>query len=148
MNERLKDRIHQLRARLARGSAGIVAGEIRPPNPSAGTGVENWDQFLAEADGGRFGSIDIWSLDELDKNQFYAIDMPGGQRAWLVVGQILYEPVAVSRKTGEVVLHPQNGKVRDLGDTDQFLTHVVFGDGYVDVIPDGYQDEWWSVIEG
>ena len=148
MNESLKSRIAQLRSALKIDPAGIVAGEVRPPNANAGTGVAFWDQFLAEADGGTFGSIDIWSVEELGKKQFYATQMPGGSDVWLVVGQILYEPLAVSRKTNQVVLHPQNGEPRSLGKIDEFLSHIAFGDGYAEVIPDAEEEEWWHLIHG
>lgn len=148
MNESLKNRIAQIRFALKIDPAGIVAGDIRLPNANAGTGFALWDQFLAEADGGSFGSIDIWSVDELDQKQFYASQMPGGSAAWLVVGQILYEPLAVSRKTHQVVLHPQNGDPMILGKIDDFLSHTVFGNGYAEVIPDAEQEEWWQLIHG
>jgi hypothetical protein len=148
MNESLKNRIAQLRLALKIDPAGIVAGEVRPPNANAGTGVALWDQFLAEADGGSFGSIDIWSVDELAQKQFYASQMPGGTAAWLVVGQILYEPLAVSRETNHVVLHPQNCDPRTLGEIDEFLSHIAFGYGYAEVIPDAEQEEWWQLIHG
>jgi hypothetical protein len=113
---------------------------------NANTGVEPWDRFLAEADGGRFGSIDLWSADELDQKQFYASEMPGGSGAWLVIGQILYEPLAVSRETNQVVLYARNCEPKDLGEIDYLLAHTVFGDGYASVIPDAEQEEWWQLI--
>jgi hypothetical protein len=146
MNESLKNRVAQLRLALKQDPAGIVTGEVRPPNSNAATGIALWDQFLAVADGGTFGSIDIWSVDELNNKQFYASQMPGGSEDWLVVGQILYEPLAVSRETNQIVLHPRNGEPRPLGKIDEFLSHIAFGDGYAEVVPDAEQEEWWQLI--
>ena len=148
MNETLRNRIAELREKLENDPVGVVAGEFRKPNASASSGVALWDQFLTEADGGRFGSIDIWSFAELDQNQFYTSQMPGGSDAWLVIGQILYEPLAISRETNKVVCYPQNGEPRDLGEIDRFLIHNAFGVGYAEIIPDAEQEEWWRVLHG
>lgn len=146
MNESLRTKMAQVKEKLDADPAGVIAGEFRPSTTSVATGIACWDQFLAVTNGGRFGSIDIWSTDEIDQNQFYTSQMPGGSSAWLVVGQVLYEPLAVSRKTHEIVLHPQNGSPKNLGEIDQFLMHNVFGEGYADIVPDVEQEEWWQVI--
>lgn len=146
MNTVLRTRIEQLRKVLENDPASIVAGEIRPPCSNSRTGILLWDQFLTEANGGRFGSIDLWSTDELGKNQFYTSQMPGGSNVWLVVGQILYEPLAVCRVTNDTVVYPQNGEAQNLGGIDHFLSHYAFGEGYSKIIPNGEQDEWWQIL--
>lgn len=126
---------------------GMVAGDVRQPEPTAATGVALWDEFLRAADGGRFGSIDLWSNKELAGNQYVAADMPGGAHAWLVVGQVLYEPLAVSRATNEVVLFPRDGQPRTLGEIDHFISYYLLAYGYADIIPDAAQDAWWQVLQ-
>lgn len=73
--------------------------------------------------------------------------MPGGSEAWLIIGQILYEPLAVSKATNEVVLYPRHGDSKALGQIERFLSYFVFGDGYAELIPDVEQEEWWHLIQ-
>lgn len=146
MNAALRSRIAQIRSAVEADPEGIVAGEVRPPYPHASTGVPLWDQFLAEADGGRFGSIDIWPAADLAQNQFYTSEVQGGSEGWLVIGQVLYEPLMLSRETGNVMVHPQTGDARSLGSVDHFLAHHVFGAGYADLVLGGEQDGWWEIL--
>jgi len=152
MTPTLRDKIARARAVLAANPMGAVAGEVRAPAAVVPFHVrEQWDLFadlLAEVDGGRFGSVDIWSLAEYEAKQYPSVDFPGGRKRWLIIGQLLYEPMALESKTGQLYLFKGDGDEDGeiLGDFDEFFADTVFGSRYAQVIADGDKDEWWSVL--
>ena len=126
--------------------ASIVAGELRTGVSNPSSGVAEWDSFLSDVNGGRFGSFDIWSVEELQMNQVFASAMPGGEDHWLVIGQMIYEPIGVNRKSGEIVCFPEGREVIELGDVRSFVADFLLGNSYAKVIPNSEQDEWWQVL--
>ena len=95
-----KEIVVKVRRALDANPASIVAGDLRKGLPNACRGVAEWDLFLSDINGGRFGAFDIWSLEELDMNQVFASVMPGDRDHWLVIGQMIYEPIGLNRTSG------------------------------------------------
>jgi hypothetical protein len=146
MDSAAKEIVAKVRKALDAAPASIVAGELRNGLPEASCGVAEWDLFLSNINGGRFGAFDIWSLEELDMNQVFASVMPGGQHDWLVIGQMIYEPIGLNRASGEVVCFPEGREPMGLGIVGMFATNYLLGKAYSTVIPNSEQDEWWNVL--
>lgn len=152
MTPDLRRRISAARQVLTEEPMGLIAGEISRGIVVPEVKLLHWPsfrEFLEEANGGRFGSIDVWSVDEYPDKQYPAVDFPGSFKRWLIVGQILYEPLALEADTGELRWFRRDGDLQGemLGEFDDFFSRVVLGDGYTGIIPDGDQDEWWSILE-
>lgn len=137
-----------LRALLAED---ILAGEISegrrdPPLPTLARWTPYAD-FLAIADGATFGAIDLWSSEKFPEKQYPVVDFPGGAERWLIVGQAVYEPLALEADTGELRVFPRDGVVEGepLGPFDSFLLRVLSSE-YSQLVPDGEEDEWWTAL--
>ena len=145
MNDRLKFRIEKLRRVLQSRSDGITLGEFRPGMKKA-SGLElnpAHAAFLTLSDGGRFGSTDFWSSEELSQHQFRAQVRPGGASLWLEVGQVAYEPIFLRRSDGVIEL-PRfaHEAVRTVPDMDTFLECYVFGSQYAELFEGAECDRW------
>jgi hypothetical protein len=79
-------------------------------------------------------------------NQVFASVMPGGQHEWLVIGQMIYEPIGLNRTSGEVVCFAEGREPIALGSVETFATDYLLGKAYSTVIPNSQQDEWWKVL--
>ena len=105
-------------------------------------------EFLQLVNGARCGSIDLWSLDELESNQYMVEHLANDCSSWICVGQILYEPLLLQKGTNQLLLflseNDKNGE--KLGTFDTFLEKVVFGTEYKKYVEDGELDEWWGLI--
>lgn len=145
MNDRLKSRIEQLRRALEARSDGITLGEFRPAMkklPRLELGALH-AAFLGFSDGGRFGSVDVWSSDELSQNQFRAEVREGGASAWLEVGQVNYEPIFLRRSDGTVELPWRSDHApRTVSDVDTFFEEYVFGRKYAELFSGAANDRW------
>jgi hypothetical protein len=146
MNDRLKSRIEKLRRLLLSRGDGVLLGEFRAELKKAPELelIPAHAAFLAVSDGGRFGSVDVWSSDELPQNQFRAEVRPGGTSHWLEIGQVAYAPVFLRRSDGAIELpefaHTTNRVVPDI---DTFLDYYVFGSQYAELF-DGAQNDRWN----
>lgn len=145
----LQRRIEMLRPLLAED---IAAGQIgegrRDPPPPALARWTPYADFLAIADGATFGSIDLWSSEDLPENQYQVVDLPGGAERWLIVGQVVYEPLALEADTGELRVFPRYGVVegQPLGLFESFVLRVLSGE-YSELVRDGEEDdEWWAAL--
>lgn len=145
MNERLRETIKQLRSSLGEQNDGPRISDIRPGNKQADSEVPAWREVLKECDGGRFGAIDLWSSKELPSYQQTMLPVEDASN-YLVIGQILYEPVAIERTTETLFWLPVNGQPLALGTADNFLSHFVFGEGYGELIPDVEKEPWWQFL--
>jgi len=137
MNQSTIKRIAVIRGILRADPATVVAGDLRPGSHNPSSGVQTWDEFLAIMNGGSQGAFDIWSNEELPENQFYATTMPGGRNRWLVIGQLLYEPIALNRATAEIRYFPEAGDSVVFGDIDRFVGDILLGNKYCQVVPKG-----------
>jgi hypothetical protein len=146
MDSTVKEIVAKVKKALDADPTSIVAGEMRNGLPEASCGVAEWDLFLSSVNGGRFGAFDIWSVEELDMNQVFASVMPGGQHEWLVIGQMIYDPIGLNRTSGEVVCFAEGREPIALGSVETFATDYLLGKAYSTVIPNSQQDEWWKVL--
>ena len=153
MNSALRDRLAKAKRALAADPRhGRVAGEIGEPAGIPGDetlrGWETYRDFLRVADGASLGVADLWSYQDLPKKQHIAVDLPGQAKTWLVVGQLLYEPLAMERDTGIVRLFRRDGDPlgEQIGDFDDLMGRLL-GPGYALLVPDAEDDEWWSLLE-
>lgn len=152
MKKEVSLKINVIRENLAANPEGIISGEIGMSNSNLKLMFpEKWSEFidfLSVTDGGRFGSIDIWSSEYLMDKQFYATDLPGGRDKWLIIGQILYQPIAMDLDSRLIYIISIDNycEMRVIGDFEWFILEVLLGKHYIDVVPDGEQDEWWGVL--
>lgn len=145
INDELRETIKQLRSSLQALDDGPRIGEIRLGCKDARCEVSSWREVLAECDGGRFGAIDLWSAEELPSYQQTMLPVENSSN-FLIVGQILYEPIAIER--GTEILHwlPVGSQAVALGTGAHFLSYYVFGAGYRELIPDVEQERWWQFL--
>ena len=89
--------------------------------------------FLKLCNGGSFGDIILWSVEELLENQYR---IPVEQPSWYEIGQLLYEPIFLDKHT-QCVIFP----------TDTFVREYIFGNKYKEKII-GYdnEDDDWSAF--
>ncbi|MFN8856037.1 MAG: hypothetical protein ACK50P_10750 [Planctomycetaceae bacterium] len=146
MSLEIIERIELIRALLRVDPSKIVAGKLREGCAKASSGLPEWDQFLTISNGGNCGVFDLWSNEDLPRNQFYSSLMPGTQSDWLVIGQLMYEPIAVNRKTQQVVCFPDNAVSHDLGPISHFVADFLFGRRYAEVVPNVEHDPWWHLL--
>ena len=147
MTPDVESRLDAMRRTLAASPLGVVAGEVRGPWSGETCLADGWPEyraFLEACDGGRFGSVDLWSASELAGKQFLGADLPGERADWIVVGQLLYEVLALDAR-GQVVVARRDGPHESLGGLDDFLIRLL-GEGYSTLVEGGEQDEWWDVL--
>ena len=102
--------------------------------------------FLKLCNGGTFGDIILWSVEELLENQYR---VPSEQPSWYEIGQLLYEPLFLDKHT-QYVIFPADVYEGIEGievDFDTFIREYIFGSKYKEKII-GYdnEDDDWSVF--
>ena len=102
--------------------------------------------FLKLCNGGSFGDIILWSVEELLENQYR---VPAEQPSWYEIGQLLYEPLFLDKHTQSVIF-PANVYEGIEGievDFDTFVREYIFGNKYKEKII-GYdnEDDDWSAF--
>lgn len=143
--------ITHYRNRLASLPDAIIIGEIPE-------GAENippevlqliapvYSAFLKLCNGGTFGDIILWSVEELLENQYR---VPSEQPSWYEIGQLLYEPLFLD-KHSQCVIFPTDVYEGIEGievDFDTFTREYIFGSKYKEKII-GYdnEDDDWSAF--
>lgn len=58
-----------------------------------------YEEFLKVCNGGRFGSIDLWSSEIFLDNQYRIINIEGESNNCFCIGQVLYEPIVIKLDT-------------------------------------------------
>lgn len=155
MNDHLKNILNRVRERLESNPKGIVIGQIR--NSCNDPGIEDrnsvlaeYIEFLKECDGASFGEIDIFSLSELSRNQFYVETLKGGKEDWLFIGLILYEPIVINKTSGNVYRLYRDvitsTPEESFGSFNNFLVEFALGQKYLDIVPVDHEDEWMSFL--
>ena len=143
--------IAHYRNRLASLPDAIIIGEIPE-------GAENIPQkvlqliapvhstFLKLCNGGTFGDIILWSVEELLENQYR---VPSEQPSWYEIGQLLYEPLFLDKHTQHIIFPTDvfEGIEGIEVDFDTFTREYIFGSKYKEKII-GYdnEDDDWSVF--
>ena len=102
--------------------------------------------FLKLCNGGSFGDIILWSVEELLDNQYH---IPQDQPSWYEIGQLLYEPLFLDKHT-QLVIFPADSYegIEEIDvDFDTFVKEYIFGNKYKEKII-GYDnaDDDWSVF--
>ena len=155
MSEQLKLIIQSVKTELDKDPNGIIAGKI---NEGTTIKEKNFDpalqiyyDFLSECNGARFGAIDLFGAEILEKYQFMVSDIPGGDERWFYIGQILYEPLLFNKNDLKLYLFYRETEDVDptdcFGYLDDFLMNYVFGKKYAEIIPDADNDEWYQLLK-
>ena len=102
--------------------------------------------FLKLCNGGTFGYIILWSVEELLENQYR---VPSEQPSWYEIGQLLYKPLFLD-KHSQCVIFPTDVYEGIEGievDFDTFTREYIFGSKYKEKII-GYdnEDDDWSAF--
>ena len=102
--------------------------------------------FLKLCNGGSFGDIILWSVEELLENQYR---IPAEQPSWYEIGELLYEPIFLDKHT-QCVIFPTDVYEGIEGievDFDTFVREYIFGYKYKEKII-GYdnEDDDWSAF--
>lgn len=149
MNSAIEQRIAGMRAVIAADPDGILAGDIRQPWVGERCSADGWPpylEFLRVCDGASMGQVDFWSSSELPAKQFLLPEeLEQDQGKWLVIGQLLYEVIAMDT-AGEVVLATRDAPIVTLGNLDRLLERLL-GVEYPLLIAGGEEDEWWNSLE-
>lgn len=103
---------------------------------------EEHQKILRIFNGGRFGIIDIWDIDFLNKNQYRTPD----NSALYEVGQILYEPIFINKINGKVVITIDNELIFTNFNFCEFVFYYIFGEGYFTLVENKYSDLWLNFI--
>ena len=143
--------IAHYRSRLASLPDAILIGEIPEGAESIPLEVLQYiapvhSAFLKLCNGGSFGDIILWSVEELLENQYR---VPAEQPSWYEIGQLLYEPIFLD-KHSQCVIFPADVYEGIEGievDFDTFVREYIFGSKYKEKII-GYdnEDDDWSAF--
>ena len=143
--------IAHYRNRLASFPDAILIGEIPEGAESILPEVLQYitpvhSAFLTLCNGGTFGDIILWSVEELLENQYR---VPTEQPSWYEIGQLLYEPLFLDKHT-QCVIFPTDVYEGIEGievDFDTFVREYIFGSKYKEKII-GYdnEDDDWSTF--
>ena len=102
--------------------------------------------FLKLCNGGTFGDIILWSVEELLENQYC---VPSEQPSWYEIGQLLYEPLFLDKHTQSVIFPADvYEEIESIEvDFDTFIREYIFGNKYKEKII-GYdnEDDDWSAF--
>ena len=155
MNDKLKGIIKLIKTELEKEPAAIIIGNladgIQSKVFSDDLNIGEYYEFLRECNGARCGAIDLWSFEELLKNQYRVSEIPGGKDNWVCIGQILYEPTVINKADGNVYRfyqgHETNISADCFGNFDEFFMRYVFGDKYAKIIPDADEEEWYQFLK-
>ena len=143
--------IAHYRNRLVSLPDAILIGEIPEGAESISPEVLQYitpvhSAFLKLCNGGSFGDIILWSVEELLENQY---SVPSEQPSWYEIGQLLYEPLFLD-KHSQCVIFPTDVYEGIEGievDFDTFVREYIFGSQYKEKII-GYdnEDDDWSAF--
>ena len=143
--------IAHYRNRLASLPDAILIGEIPEgarniPQEVLDWGAPAYSAFLKLCNGGSFGDIILWSVEELLENQYR---IPAEQPSWYEIGLLLYEPIFLDKHT-QCVIFPTDVYEGIEGievDFDTFVREYIFGSKYKEKIT-GYdnEDDDWSAF--
>ena len=143
--------IAHYRNRLVSLPDAILIGEIPEGAESISPEVLQYitpvhSAFLKLCNGGSFGDIILWSVEELLENQY---SVPSEQPSWYEIGQLLYEPLFLD-KHSQCVIFPTDVYEGIEGmevDFDTFVREYIFGSKYKEKII-GYdnEDDDWSAF--
>ena len=131
----------------------ILIGEIPQGARSIPQEVLDWgataySAFLRLCNGGSFGDIVLWSVEELLDNQYR---VPSEQPSWCEIGQLLYEPLFLDKDTQHVLFPADRYEgIEEIDvDFDTFVREYIFGNKYKEKIIgyDNADDDWSGFLK-
>lgn len=134
-----------LRRVLASAPQFYVAFAVNTPAVNAPKSVActSYGRFLTDlSDGGRFGVVDLWSVEELSTKQFRSCE----PERLLEIGQILYEPLVLDLQHDSLSWVRESSGTVILGHFETFLQRYVFGERYREIAA-ADDDLWLSYLE-
>ena len=140
--------ITHYRNHLAALPDAILIGEIPQgarsiPQEVLDWGVPAYSAFLRLCNGGSFGDIILWSVEELLDNQYR---VPSDQPSWCEIGQLLYAPLFLDKHTQHVIFSADSYEgIEEIDvDFDTFVRKYIFGSKYKEKIIgyDNADDDW------
>ncbi len=140
--------ITHYRNHLAALPDAILIGEIPEgaeniPQEVSDWGAPAYSAFLRLCNGGSFGDIILWSVEELLDNQYR---VPSDQPSWCEIGQLLYEPLFLDKDTQHVIFPADSYEgIEEIDvDFDTFVREYIFGSKYKEKIIDydDADDDW------
>ncbi|SHL73469.1 hypothetical protein [Flavobacterium chilense] len=155
MDSKIIQKISLARIELEKNPANITFGQLKK-------GIENSDEelekrigvysdFLKITNGARCGSIDLWSHNDLQRNQFILFDRQNSKKSLISIGQILYEPLILDINNQNVYTFKRGDEsstpMTFIRDFEYFLNNYVFGEKYGEIIPDYENDEWFLFLK-
>ncbi|WP_146172216.1 SMI1/KNR4 family protein [Melghirimyces profundicolus] len=113
--------------------------------------LSDYIEFLRECNGATFGSIILFSWDELSEEEWRLWGMEEETKNWICIGVTLSdEVIALNKYDGSVHLFHQGPPFQHLGvlgkDFNEFLGDYVFGIKYLD-ISCGDKDDWYQILK-
>lgn len=152
MDDKLNEIVSNVKYALSKEPLAMIIGKINDGKSDVeNILVKSYCDFLCLCNGARCGSIDLWSDEVIADNQYKVLELDGGVRRWVCIGQVLYEPLVMEKETEEVYLFYQgfeneiDGK--KLGKFNTFLYEYVFGERYNELIPDANKEEWYLFMK-
>lgn len=151
MNDNLKIKIEKARLELQKEASAPITGKLNEGINSDNKLIPQfYRDFLSVCNGGRYGSIDLWSNELILDNQYRVTELDGSNENWFCIGQVLYEPLVVKLDTEDIYLFYQGYEneieCRCFENFDIFLDNYVFGKKYAEIIPDAEDEEWYIFL--
>jgi hypothetical protein len=149
MNTELHQTITLIKKELDKTHASIIFAQLKSGIKLGAAEIEKlgvYSEFLDITNGARFGAIDLWSYDDLTRNQFVLHDRQNSKESLISIGQILYEPIILDINDQKVYTFKLDDDsdipMTFIGGFDYFLRNYVFGERYGEILPDYDSDEW------
>lgn len=159
MNNMIRNRMNEIKGKLMDTPDGILLGKIgevlsgEQEIISKMEAYTKYVEFLREFNGASLGEIELFPLQEAERNQFYVDHLLGGKVNWRCIGHILYEPLVIKKDNGYVYRIYRDSEEDEptecFGCFDDFVMNYALGDKYRTVVPIDTDDLWVKLlIEG
>ncbi len=142
-----------IRAHLIAEDAEPWVGCVAEPNTNLpdppSQCLRNYFEFLRICDGGVFGSVLLWSYENLLTNHFQLCYLPDEGADRYCIGTYCDDPLAIRKGsiTVECWTRDQFGEgFDDFGPFLRFVNRDVLGPGYRNITPLPDDDDWLNVL--
>ena len=157
MSATLRAKVDSLRADLDTNPDALLIGDLPSGVSEPGTPpnflTPSFSELLKIANGAQCGEIGVCSDADIERQQFFGTDLPGGPERWLTIGLSLDVPIFQDRGTEEVWWareyfgEGEPGELERLSpDALAFLDHYAMGPGYAELTGDTDGDEWFELL--
>jgi len=156
MNSVIRRRLNKIKGKLMVIPDGILVGnigEVLSGGQEIISKIKAYTQyveFIREFNGASLGEIELFPIQEAEKNQFYTEHLIGGQNNWRFIGHILYEPLVIKRDDAKVYRiyrdSEEDHPTECFGSFDDFLLNYALGDQYKTVVPINSDDLWVELL--